>query len=321
MSLGFFVHEVGRLSYANESCSRISGYSLKELEAMPSVYSLVVPEQRDLLLEHLRCRRHGQQVVEHYESVIVRKDGQRLDVELVIKPLRDGDERQAVLLRDITDRKNPEKAIKESEDRFRSAFENASTGVALVELDRGYLKVNRALCALLGYEKEELLTKVSSEITHPEDLKKGEERTEQLLSGYAETSSLEKRYIRKDGSVVWAISDVSLVRDAEGNPSHFVSQFQDITDRKSVEEVPAITYVHAQHPGGLSTTAYISPQIETVLGYTPEECTSDPDHWTKVLHPEDKVVEGMEGSLGDPGTRVNRGKHAATYPRFTCKTQ
>ena len=257
-------------------------------------------------------------------------------MELVIKPLRDGDERQAALLRDITDRKNPEKAIKESEDRFRSAFENASTGVALVELDRGYLKVNRALCALLGYEKEELLTKVSSEITHPEDLKKGEERTEQLLSGYAETSSLEKRYIRKDGSVVWAISDVSLVRDAEGNPSHFVSQFQDITDRKSVEEelretqeryralveeVPAITYVHAQHPGGLSTTAYISPQIETVLGYTPEECTSDPDHWTKVLHPEDKVVEGMEGSLGDPGTRVNRGKHAATYPRFTCKTQ
>lgn len=109
------------------------------------------------------------------------------------------------------------------------------------------------------------MTKVSSEITHPEDLKKGEERTEQLLSGYAETSSLEKRYIRKDGLVVWAISDVSLVRDAEGNPSHFVSQFQDITDRKSVEEelretqeryralveeVPAITYVHAQHPGG-----------------------------------------------------------------------
>lgn len=150
MGLGFFVHEAGRLSYANESCSRISGYSLEELGAMPSVYSLVVPEQRDLLLERLRRRRqgrHDQQVVEHYESAIVRKDGRRIDVELVVKPLRDGDERQAVLLRDITDRKNTEKAIKESEERFRSAFENASTGVALVGLDRRATSRSTAPCA------------------------------------------------------------------------------------------------------------------------------------------------------------------------------
>lgn len=315
---GFFVHDTGRLLYANEACTRISGYTLEELRAMESIYALVVPEQRESLLERLRLRRSGEPVAEHYESTIVHKDGRRIEVELVVKPLQ-ADRRQAVLIRDVTERKHAERTLKDSEERFRSAFENASTGVALVSLDRHYLKVNHALCEMLGYEEEELLAKVSSEITHPEDLSKSAKRTARLLSGDIETSSVEKRYIRRDGSVVWAISDVSLVRDAEGNPNHFVSQFQEITDRKNieeklretqeryralVEEVPAITYVHAQQPGSLSTTVYISPQIETVLGYTPEEYAADPEFWTTILHPEDRewvlAEDERTGETGEP---------------------
>ncbi len=126
--------------------------------------------------------------------------------------------------------------VREAEEQFRSAFENASAGAALVALDNRYLRVNRALCEMLGYPETELLTKVSWELTHPDELKKSEDRTSRMLSGEAEAESLEKRYVRKDGSVVWAISDVSLVRDGNGAPSHFIAQFQDITERKKLEE-------------------------------------------------------------------------------------
>lgn len=138
--------------------------------------------------------------------------------------------------RDLTARKQAEQALAESEERLRTAFEDASTGIALVGLDNRYLRVNRALCGMLGYCEEELLGKTSFELTHPDDLEASQDRTRQMLAADGSPGmSLEKRYLRKDGSVVWAISDVSLVRDASGEPIHFVSQFQDITRRKQAE--------------------------------------------------------------------------------------
>ena len=138
---------------------------------------------------------------------------------------------------DITGRKKAEEAMRESEERFRGAFENASTGVALVSLDSYYLRVNRVLSEMLGYSEEELMSKRTFDLTHPEDQVKSRNRSRQMLEEDGpESMSMEKRYVRKDGGVMWAISDVSLVRDLEGNPSHFVTHFQDITRRKSLEQ-------------------------------------------------------------------------------------
>ena len=149
----------------------------------------------------------------------------------------------SVYFQDITERKVVEEALRESEERFRGTFEDAPNGVALVglpssspEADKRYLRVNRALCEMLGYSEELLLSKTSSEVTHPDDLEECEARTQQIMRDGGSKYAIEKRYVRSDGRVVWVMLNVSLIRDSEGNPSHFVSQFQDVTDRKALEE-------------------------------------------------------------------------------------
>ena len=168
---------------------------------------------------------------------------------------------------DITKRKQAEEALRQSEESFRGAFENASTGVALVDLDNRYIRVNHALCEMLGYPKEELVGKRSFDLTHPEDQMKSRGRQRWMLDENSpDTMRLEKRYLRKDGGVVWAISDVSLVRDSEGNPSHLVSHFQDITERKNLEE--QLSYQAFHDPlTGLPNRSSLQKDFEQFTGY------------------------------------------------------
>ena len=203
--------------------------------------------------------------------------------------------------RDVTARRETERALRESEERFRTAFENAPVGVALIGLDRRYLRANRALCEMLGYSEEELRTRTSVELTHPEDLGESSARALRALEEGSDNQTIEKRYVCSDGRVVWALSSVSLVRDAEGGPSHFVALYQDITDRKQaeaglreaetryrslVETIPAVTYL--DELDGISTATYISPQVFSMLGFTAQERLADPELWVKHLHPEDR---------------------------------
>ncbi len=205
------------------------------------------------------------------------------------------------LLMDITERKRTDEALVESEERFRSAFENAPIGVALVGTDARYLRVNGAMCDMLGYTREEMLGKTSPELVHPDDLEVSRERLRQTLEGEISSYDLERRYVRADGSTVWHSTSVSLIRDGRGEPSHFVCLHQDITDHKEaeerlrdaeekyrtvVEQIPAATYVQ-DITHDLATT-FVSPQIEEIIGYTPQEYTSAPDFWVNILHPEDR---------------------------------
>jgi PAS domain S-box-containing protein len=126
--------------------------------------------------------------------------------------------------------------LKRSEERFSSAFEHASIGMALVSPEGRWLKVNRALCELLGYTEEELYERSFQDITHPDDLEADLGQVRQVLSGEILSYQMEKRYFRKDVRLVRVLLSASLVRDAEGRPVHFISQIQDITERKEAEE-------------------------------------------------------------------------------------
>ncbi len=125
--------------------------------------------------------------------------------------------------------------VKESEERFFNAFAYAAIGMALVAPDGHWLKVNRALCDLIGYAAEELLGQTFQAITHPDDLATDLEYMRQLLAGNMRSYQMEKRYLHKSGRIVWGLLSVSLVRDAHGQPSYFISQIQDITARKQAE--------------------------------------------------------------------------------------
>jgi len=133
-------------------------------------------------------------------------------------------------------------ARRESEDHFRFTFEEAALGMAHVGLDGRWLQINRKLCEILGYTREELLSMTFQDITYPEDLDADMEHVRQLLEGQAHRYSMEKRYIRKDGSLVWANLSVSLLRDADGAPLYFISVVEDISARKQMEEALARSY-------------------------------------------------------------------------------
>src|SRR5207253_1112924 len=137
---------------------------------------------------------------------------------------------------DITDRKRAEEALRESQERFRSAFGSAAIGMALVAPDGRWLQVNRSLCEIVGYSEEELLATTFQAITHPDDLEADLGYVRQMLDGEIQTYQMEKRYFHKHGQVIWILSSVSLVRDAQDNPLYFISQIQDITARKQADE-------------------------------------------------------------------------------------
>ena len=174
------------------------------------------------------------------EWSFVRKDGSRFPVRLNGSRILD-DQGQITgylgVAEDITDRRNAEIALRTSENTFRAAMENASIGMTIMEPPGRWLRVNKALTRLLGYSQEELLQLNFRAITHPDDLLNSDLVVEQLLAGEVDTSSLEKRYLHKDGRIVWAQVNISAVRRADGSPQYLIAQVQDITERREIERV------------------------------------------------------------------------------------
>jgi PAS domain S-box-containing protein len=138
--------------------------------------------------------------------------------------------------RDITEHKRAEATLQENEERFRSAFDLSPIGMALVAPDGRWLQVNQALCHIVGYTQQELLAIDFQTITHPDDLSNDLEYVQRLLCGELQMYEIGKRYIHKQGHVVWIALAVSLVRDAAQQPRYFVAQIQDITKRKQAQE-------------------------------------------------------------------------------------
>lgn len=140
------------------------------------------------------------------------------------------------IAKNVSDRLETERILKESEERFRKAFEYAAIGKALVALDGHFLKVNRSLCEITGYSEQELLATTFQAITHPDDLDADLGYANQLLSGEIHSYQMEKRYFHKQGHILWILLSGCLVRDEREQPLYFIAQIQDITERKRAED-------------------------------------------------------------------------------------
>ncbi|MEG4022831.1 PAS domain S-box protein [Microcoleus sp. S13C4] len=183
-----------------------------------------------------------------------------------------------------TERKQIEVALRNSEEQFRNAFENASIGMAIVSLDGHWVKVNPALCQILGYSSEELLALTFQDITHPDDLDLDLSYVHQLLAGTISNYQMEKRYFHKQGHRIWILLDASLVQDEQGNPLHFIAQIQDITARKEAQKTLELQSVIMHNmAGGVClikasdlTIVYTNPKFDSMFGYTDGELAGQP---------------------------------------------
>lgn len=135
----------------------------------------------------------------------------------------------------IAEQERISKALRETEEHFRNAFDYAAIGMALVSPQGSWLRVNRSLCELLGFSEQELLNSNFQAVTHADDLGHDLANLYRLMQGETPTCQVEKRYVHRLGQIVWALSSVSLVRDSDNQPVHFIFQIQDITERKRAE--------------------------------------------------------------------------------------
>ena len=152
---------------------------------------------------------------------------------------------------DITERKNIEKALQESEERFRSAFEHAAIGFSIYSTKGHFIRVNQALCDMLGYSEEELKSRTFQDITHPDDLESNMDQINQLLSGKLPVGHFRTRYIHKLGHEVWTSLSVSVVRDDRGVPMYLISLIEDLTEKRKLED----QLRHAQKMEAVGTLA------------------------------------------------------------------
>ncbi len=267
----------------NKAAERTYGYTAEE--AIGRHISLIVPPDRMEELQRLTERLRQGGSIQNHETVRVRKDGARIHVALTLSPVQDRDGRivsTSAIARDITDRKQAEEALRESERRFRAVFEQAAVGVVQVDLDERFMAANDRFCEILGYARDELLGKTLRDLTHPDDAEACLAQARRLLTGEVPLYMSEKRYVRKDGTVIQCALFASLVRDDSGRPEYAIGVVEDIMERKRAEQ--KLAEAHRQTAAILESIsdgfnaldrdwryAYVNSAGAKMVGKTPEE--------------------------------------------------
>ena len=210
------------------------------------------------------------------------------------------DENPAVLtfLMDICKEKGALEALRESEARFRTIFENTQVGIFQVSSDSRILNVNPATCNILGYKKEELIGKYTPEITHPDDRKRNRRLRNELFTGESNHVRFEKRYIHKNGSTIHAIISMNLVRDENSHPVYTLGTITDITDRKKIEnqllhkqmmleKTEKIAKTGSWHWDIASDTVTWSNELFRIFQISPSIKAPPISEQSKLIHPDD----------------------------------
>jgi PAS domain S-box-containing protein len=172
------------------------------------------------------------------ELTLIRKDGTRFKAEVssALFKNRDGRIQTSMILRDITERKRAEEALRESEERLRGIFDTAGIGIAIVDMSGRILETNPSLRKILGYTADDLVNCTFLDIAHPEDNLADWTLFVELITGVRDSYVLEKRYLARGGRTVWGRMTASLLRDAEGKPQCAIRMLEDTTERKQAEE-------------------------------------------------------------------------------------
>lgn len=223
----------GAIQSANASACSILGRTENEIRQLGR-QGLV--DESDISFQHMLEERDRTGRTQG-EIFARRKDGSLFPIEfssvIFTDPL--GLSRTCTSIRDITERKQAEESLRASEERFRRVFEEGPIGISLVGKDLRFYRVNNAFCQMVGYTEEELKGRTFTDITHPDDLKDNVNMAAQLFNSEVPFCRFEKRYIRKDGNIVWVNLSVSVIRNAAGDIVYSLSMVEDITERKQAE--------------------------------------------------------------------------------------
>jgi PAS domain S-box-containing protein len=278
----------GRITAVNQRAETVLGYTRDELLGQ-SIESLVPKRLR----EHHRAHREG-----YYSSPgtramgpgidlhALRKDGAEIPVEISLSPLHSGSDLQVLeVMRDITERRQAQEALRESEERFRTVFETTPLGLALIRPDYKLAMVNPALCRISGYSEAELMNLNPLDVTHPDDMDKSKDLAQRLFKGEIPSYQIEKRYVTKSGETIWGNMTATILRDPEGHWLLGLGILEDITERRRAQEALRMSEerfrsVFEQGPIGLTLMGRdcrltkVNAAFCEMLGYSEAELTT-----------------------------------------------
>ncbi|QIZ70759.1 PAS domain-containing sensor histidine kinase [Oxynema aestuarii] len=297
--------------YVNSVFEQLTGYTFAEVKGQNCRF--LQGKKRDqpqiaTLRKAIATGEPCEVILENY-----RKDGTRFWNQVQICPFRDAEGTVTHIVglqSDASDRRAQEQFFFENRERFRLAFENAPIGMAIASLEpekKGtLLRANTALCRMLGYSHAELKQLTIERVSHPDDWKIDLDLAYKLLAGDIDRYQIEKRYIHKQGHIVWGNLAVSLVRNEVGEPLYAICHVEDISDRKRAELAlqeretqlqilgdnldRGLIYQLVRDPDGCYRFSYMSGGVERLLGLTPEQVKADPSSLYALIAEEDRPL-------------------------------
>ncbi len=281
----------------NNTFSNMLGYSKEELLSMEFT-EYTHPEDLDESLQSLQLLCESKIDKFEQEKRYIRKDGEIVWVHIHVSTVKNPlDEPVYYLARieDITERKKMQMALRESEERFRLIFDQSPIGDVIVDLNYHTLRVNNAFSKMLGYSKEELLSMEFSEYTHPEDLDENLQQLQYMREGKIDNFELEKRYICKNGEIVWARIHVTIVKNPSDEPIYILTRIEDITKRKHIQlalqisedkyrtlyETMSQGVIHQDSKGRILS---VNPAAERIMGLNHYTMQGESNYHCKAVH-------------------------------------
>lgn len=228
----------GKYTYSSPMVEKLLGYTPEEVLGK-YFYDFFLPEEREELKDAVFAVFAAKQPIRDFLNRNLRKNGKTIWLSTSGVPVLDA---PGNLLgyrgadNDITASKQAEEALRQSEEKFRRTFDQSPIGAAIVSLDFRFQRVNAELCRITGYSEKELLARTFMDITHPDDLKPSMKLAQRLVAGRIDHYTVEKRYLRKDGSTVWVRMSARLIKDGAGKPFCYLPMIEDITAQKRADE-------------------------------------------------------------------------------------
>jgi PAS domain S-box-containing protein len=289
-----------RILTVNDRFTQVLGYTLAEIPTGEIFFRLVYPDEV-----------YRQSVIRSWSEAVRRAVADHVDIPAQEHRVtcKDGTVRVMqisgatigknilVTFLDVTDRNRAEAALRENESRLRGFFDSPLMGIAITSPEKGWLEVNDRLCSMLGYSREELVHRTWAELTHPDDLAADVEEFNRLLEGEIDRYTMDKRFVRKDGSVVWTALSVSCVRTSDYQVDYVVAFLMDIGKRKAAlaalhESEARFRTLASQSPVGIfqtDTSGRVTFLNRTMLGITGlPEGKGIGSEWTSAVHPDDR---------------------------------
>ena len=295
----------GRLIRFNHAYEQLTGYSSEELHLM--TYQEITPEPWHEFEAEQITSLMTEGIPVRYKKEYIRKDGTLVPVELIADIYRNAagePEYLYAFVTDITERKKAEEALKKSEERFRTLFESAPIGISINDANGKFVQVNKSFQEMLGYTEEELRGLSFREVTFEEDLAESKILFGELVEGKRNEFNTEKRYLKKNGSIMWANTNCSSLRDVNGNFIYTFAMVEDITERKRAEEAlrKALSEVEQLKNRLQIENIYLQEEIKSEYNF--EEIIGQSESLRKVLRSVEKVAPTDASVLifGETGT-------------------